>query len=725
MISASAKRRLKKLLLWSEIMFILVLGAGMGVVLGAFYQINKLLPEDAVLEAYRAPVGTKIFSSDGVLLAKLAAENREPVSLDVIPQHMQDAIVSIEDSRFYRHSGLDYRGLTRALWANVTGRELAQGGSTLTQQLARNMFLSSRKTVSRKVKEILLAVQIERNWTKRRILEEYLNHVYLGSGAYGVKSAAKVYFNKDVSDITLEEAAMLAALPQRPSELNPYIAFRDTGTYDRTKFRRDTVLRRMAELGFVTDEEAQEAIEKPIKVSKERPQGIGYFRAKYFVQHVVDELRNELKYDQDIIDKAGLTVITSLNWKMQQEAERVTKEKLAQFKSRRVGDIALVTMDPHTGYIRAMVGGANDPWEKYQFNVATQGRRQPGSSFKAFVYAAAFEQGHRPGNSVQGAVIPITMPDGSVYRPKNLGSYGGSMSYTDAFKRSVNGAAVNVAVKVGPKQVAEVAHRLGLQGNLRAYPSIALGASEATPLEMANAFGVFAAGGNRARPMSILQVRDQEGKTILDLRPQITPNVVKPETVEYMNVLTRAVVTSGTAAGAVGNKVPNAHGKTGTSEKYADAWFVGYTPDLVTAVWAGNRDNKPMGNRVFGGTIAAPIWSEFMQKAVALNPARKARPALQEARQPAPRRPVARTVPITADGNERSQVRVTVCEESGLLAISACPVSETQTFMLGEQPMVRCDIHTGDAPVRKPDPATEDTPAEEPESDNQQEEQQE
>ncbi len=700
MINPTVKRRIKKILLWTEILLLLILAAGMSAVLGAFYQMNKLLPPDEAIDAYRAPVGTTIVSSDGVVLAKLAAENRDPVKLEKVPQHMKDAVVAIEDSRFYKHSGLDYRGLARALWANVTGRELAQGGSTLTQQLARNMFLSSRKTISRKMKEILMAVRIEKNWSKKRILEAYLNQVYFGGGAYGVKSASQVYFGKRVEDLTLPEAAMLAGLPQRPSSLSPYIVFKEEGNYDRTKARRDMVLDRMAELKFITPDEARKAKETPIKVAKERPSTLGYFKAKYFVDYAIEELRNELNYDQDLIEKGGLKVVTTLNWKMQQAAEEAARRGRDRWRRARVSEVALVCLDPHTGYIRSMVGGVNEPWEKYQFNVAAHGMRQPGSSFKTFVYAAAFEEGYSPTSGVQAAVKPIKLPDGKVYSPKNHGRSSGSMSYITAFANSVNGAAVNLAVQVGLKRVVDMGQRLGLGEHLRPYPSLALGVFEATPLQMARAYGVFPAKGKLAKPMAVLQVQGMEGEILDDIRPQIEDVGLKPQTITFMNILTRSVVTSGT--GRAASIVPKAHGKTGTSENYTDAWFVGYTPDLVTAVWAGNRNNSPMAH-IYGGTISAPIWANFMKDAVKLNPGVKKRPMVVAKGQSAgPQRTFA-AAPVTADGNDRNRIRVKICTESGYRARRACKSTEMMEFILGQQPPMRCNVHG----VPKRRPATE------------------
>ena len=718
-MSPTIKRRVKKILLWTEITFILVMGAGMGVVLGAFYQMNKLLPAGSALDQYRAPVGTKIWSSDGYLLAKLAAENREPIPLGQVSKDMQDAIIAIEDARFYQHSGLDYRGVARAVFTNVQRGELSQGFSTITQQLARNMYLSQRKIISRKVKEILLAIQIERNWTKRQILEAYLNQVFFGSGAYGIRSAAQVYFGKAPKDLTLAESAMLAGLVQRPSDFSPYASYAQEGNYDRTLARRNAVLNRMRELKFITDAEYKKAKDTPIKVSKTRPRTIGFFRAKYFAQHVVDELRTRLNYDEDLLNKAGLTVVTTLNWKMQKEAEKIAREQVRKYRrSRGVSDAALVCIDPHNGYIRAMVGGVNEPWEKYQFNCATQAKRQPGSAFKLFVYTAAMEAGDTPGTGVNpNAAVP--MPDGTVYPPKNHGGSRGYTNYTSAFAASLNGAAVNVAVKrgtfAGPRKIKEVAQRMGLKGDMRAYPALALGTSEVTVLEMAAANGVFPAKGKLAEPMAVLQVRSQEGEVLEDLQPKIVDTGLKSSTIEKMNVLTRAVVTSGT--GRMASAVPDAHGKTGTTEEYTNGWFCGYTPDLACAVWTGNRDNSPMA-RVYGATVALPIWTEFMKKAVVVNPAKKRKPlskkVVKRERPKRVPRPVISTAPLSADGTDRNTVKVTICPESGMLARDGCPGASTEEYMLGEQPLNRCDLDHKRQPAPKAETKEEgeETPAE-------------
>jgi 1A family penicillin-binding protein len=693
MLSVTVRRRLKKFLLGLEIFIVLVLGAGAGAVFGAVYQINKALPPESELDRFRPRVGSKIYSSDGVLLAKLAAEYREPVKLDEVPRRLQEAVIAIEDARFYSHHGLDYRALVRAIVANTLDQEYSQGFSTITQQLARNLYLSRRKSISRKAREILLAVQIEKNWTKRQILETYLNQVYLGAGAYGVKAAAQVYFGKPLARLTLAEMAMLAGLAQRPSRLSPYTAQKEDGNYNRTLARRNLVLDRMRDLRFITAEEAAEARAAPIKVQPERPQTVGYFKAQYFVAHVVDLLHNELGYDQQKLDNDGLVIHTTLDYRMQQAAERAAREGRDRLRRAGVSEAALVCVDPHTGYIRAMVGGVNEPWEKYQFNCATQARRQPGSSFKTFVYAAALEQGSTVYSTVPAGAIPIRLPNGKYYTPKNHGRSGGSMSYLSAFASSVNGAAVNVGMRVGPARVKELAERLGLNKELRAVPSLALGTSEVTPLEMACAYGVFPAGGRLARPMAITAIRDSEGGLLEEFRPRVSDVGLDPRTIEGIHQLTRAVVTRGTGRAASG--VPNAHGKTGTTEEYTDAWFVGYTPELAAAVWCGNRNNRPM-SRVYGGTVAAPIWAAFMRQALELNPT--------------PRRAVAVARKADAERDGPGKVRTRICDVSGQRSHGGCPSSHWEYFEPEDRPG-RCTEHR--RPRRRPAPQERAQPGEE------------
>jgi 1A family penicillin-binding protein len=729
------RRRIKKLVLWAEILFILLLGAGVGIVGGAFYQIRKILPPEDIIRDFKPVQGTRIYSSDGVVLAQLAHENREPVPIDKIPKEMQEAVIAIEDERFYQHSGLDYRGLVRALWINLRGGDLTQqGGSTITQQLARNIYLSPQKTLPRKLKETMLAVQIERNWSKRQILEMYLNQVYFGSRAYGIQSAAKVYFGKEAKDLTLAECALLAGLPQRPSRLSPYRNLKAA------KRRRNVVLQKMAELGYITPDRAKQAMQQRVRLANARePQLSRFFRAPYFVAYVLEHLSDT--YGDDLIYKGGFNVVTTLNWKMQEAAEKALVEGVHRNAWRKIHDGALVCIDPHTGYIRAMVGGVD--FQKDQFNIAAHARRQPGSSFKLFVYTAAIDtEGWNAYRTVSTRAPAVRQADGKIWTVHSHSKHHyGSLPILQAFAFSDNPAAVNTLMAVGAQNVVDYARRLGIESPLRAYPSLALGASEVTPLELTSAYGVFAASGIRAEPMSIRSVKSRDGEVMEDNAPRLHRAKLQSETIATINQMTQAVVQYGTASRAISG-VPNAHGKTGTTDEYTDAWFIGYTPDLVTGVWMGNRDNSRM-RRTYGADVAAPTWSAFMRQAIRLNPKTK-RPRTDNlvAEAPKPRRGEARAetgrdaqeqaaessperqhdkaggeqtaaggapgdtdrVAYNEDGvggevsaNPSNVVRVRVCDESYDLATDDCPSTRVLEFVSGMQPRHMCSIHGGRA----------------------------
>jgi penicillin-binding protein 1A len=733
MPSRTVRRRVKKLLLWTEILFILILGAGVGIVGGAFYQIRKILPPEDNIRDFKPIQGTRIYSSDGHLLAQLAHENRDPVRIERIPKDLQNAVIAIEDERFYQHSGLDFRGLIRAVWQNLRGGDLTQqGGSTITQQLARNIYLSSRKTLSRKLKETMLAVQIERNWSKRQILEMYMNQVYFGSRAYGVQAAAKIYFGKDVEKLNLAECALIAGLPQRPSKLSPY------HNLEAATRRRNLVLAKMAEQGYITSKRLRQALQQPIRLAyNKEPAHSKFYDAPYFVSYVLDQLQDT--YGDDLIYKGGFNVVTTLNWKMQKVAERALVQGVRERRRLNIHDGALVCIDPHTGYIRAMVGGVD--FMKDQWNTVTQARRQPGSSFKLFVYTAAIDNdGWSTGKIISCRARSVKQADGSWWtvHDHSKREYG-SVPMIKAFALSINPAAVNTIMDIGPATVVDYARRLGIQSPLRAYPSLALGSSEVTPLELTSAYGVFAANGVRAEPMTILRVKSREGEIIQDNTPRLHRVNLQPETIAAINELTQAVVQWGT--GTAANVVPDAHGKTGTTDDYTDAWFIGYTPDLVTGVWLGNRNNAKM-YRSYGGHVSAPIWADFMQEAVKLNP-KTPRPKVGElvAEAPAPKpsrdrgmahaaraeAAVARdhsspegashdgTASTNGDAtsgtetdrvasnsdsfggevnaNANSVVRVRVCDETYDLATPNCPSTRILEFMSGMQPRQMCQVH--------------------------------
>jgi len=579
-----------------------------GVFAGTYVSLGKMLPSNIDIHNIQRETEekTKIFSSDGVLLGEVFEENREFVPIDQVPQHLKDAIVAIEDKSFYKHSGINLRGIFRALYENFREGRMAQGGSTITQQLARNIWLTRKKTLARKLQEAILALQIERNYTKEQILELYLNEVYLGSGAYGVKTASEIYFGKSVKDLTLAECALLAGLPQRPSDYSPY------EDLDLARRRRNVVLSVMAQQGYITRKEAEKAQAEPLRLAGKKPIGSSRYKAPYFVTYVLKLLSD--RYGADLVYKGGLRVYTTLNYRMQQAAEQAVRSGVASNRNKKVGQGALLCIDPRTGYIRAMVGGTS--FRDSQFNRCTQARRGPGSAFKPIVYTAALDNGHTPDERIHDA--PVSYPGGSKpWRPQNYDHrYHGWVTMRQAIAQSINIPAIRTMEAVGIQEVIDYAHLLGIRQELEPNLSLAIGTASVTMLEMATVYGVFANGGKRVEPMAIRRITDRNGGVIEENVPEVR-EVISEQTAKAMDSMLRDVVERGT--GRMVRDVPQARAKTGTTQDHRDAWFIGYTPELVTAVWVGNDDYTPM-KRVWGGNVCAPIWKEFMLKALSLIP---------------------------------------------------------------------------------------------------------
>jgi 1A family penicillin-binding protein len=633
-----------------------LLGITGGVLFAAhlLQETSESLSSVEALVDYQPGGITEIFATDkdpktgkSVLLGRIYGRYREFKPINEIPEVVKYATVAIEDERFYEHVGVDIRGIARALYKNYKSGDMkGEGASTLTQQLARNLILKNyKKTITRKIQEALLSIQIERTFSKEEILEMYLNEVYYGANAYGIQAAAKVYFNKPLDKLSLSEAALLAGLPQQPSEFEPFKHFdpkkkewKDTVVLN----RRDTVLSKMLSV-----KEADLAQEEPILVKnlpkikditakdieaakKEKnilaaepdPEN-AKFLAPYFTNHVLRLLAKQ--YGKDKVYNGGLKVYTTLNYQMQQEAERALINGVQQAGWGGVTEGALVSVEPKTGYVRALVGGID--YKKNQYNNATQGRRQPGSTFKTFVYAAAFSTGkYSPSSYISDSFVRY-----GTWTPKNYaGGYHGTVSLRTAFTYSYNIPAVKLANQIGIGRVLDTARRMGVdtskmekQKNL----ALALGAGEVSPLEMASAYSTFPNQGNHAQPMFIIRVIDAEGNELPGFEPRIDKQVLPETTVAQMSELMSAVVEQGTAASAKGIKeVPGAHGKTGTTNENRDAWFVGYTPELSTAVWVCGMKKVKKGNRmilqyppmarVTGGQVCAPIWARFMKAAV-------------------------------------------------------------------------------------------------------------
>ena len=680
-----------------QVIILLIMGTAVGVGLGLFISLSGVLP---TVGDFEAPEATMIYSSDGVILGRIFHEDRTNVSLRDIPKIMRDATVAIEDNRFYHHSGVDMRGIARAIWVNVHGQRLTQGGSTITQQLARNVYLTQRKTFQRKLQEAVLAILIERNFTKDKILELYLNRVYYGSGAFGVQAASKVYYGKNVDKLSLSEAALIAGLPARPSGFSPH------ENKEAALTRRDIVLNEMAELGYITPDERDQAKQETIAISPIN-KGRNSYKAPHFVDYVIKELRE--RYGDDVLYGRGLRVYTTLDSKMQEIAEDALRSGVKRFrKSKRVSEGCFVCIEPANGYIRAMVGGV-DP--SSQFNRCAQGLgQQPGSSFKAFVYTAAFEEGGKtPHSKVDNWYRSREFPDGTggYWRPKNYdGSSGGSVTIETAVARSINIPAINVAKKVGINNVIKYAELMGITTKLQPYLSTAIGASDVYPLEMASAYGTFANNGVHVEASAIVRVTNSHGDVLEDYQPE-GQKVISERANQMMDKCLRAVITRGTGRGV--SAIKNARGKTGTTNDERDAWFIGYVPNkLVAACWVGNDDNSPM-RRASGSGICGPIWREFMQKSIPLydkiyaeqdeaakknivkkDVVTKRRPdrdrQLNDENTTEPGEDISNTV-------DSEIVSVRICDDSQLLATSNCPSTHIDKLLRGTEPTSRCNIH--------------------------------
>lgn len=674
---------------------------------GAGFAILRDIPSIKDFEKVKMPQGTKVYAEDGTLIGEFKIQKGIYVPLKKIPKHLIDAVVAVEDSRFWSHKGIDYIGIGRALITDMLHMSLKEGGSTITQQLAKIMFLTPEKTISRKIKEAYLAMKIEKELSKEKILELYLNNVYFGHGAYGVEMASKIYFGKSVEHITLPEAAMLAGLIRAPNIYSPY------NNLVTAKQRQEVVLERMEKEELITPQERKRALEQPIHLSSLRISTENY---NYFLEYVRKQL--EENFDIEKIYKGNLKVYTTLEPHAQIVAQKALQEGLrevdkrigwrgpigkssiknedkegkiafmpsqgdisrgvvlqvepkqaiikargikgkllisdAQWASKVIdpsgkvtvlknfkltdilhpGDVvmvkfksvgkeilfsleqepeiegALVAIDPQTGYIKAMVGGYS--FQRGEFNRAVYAKRQPGSSFKPFVYAAAIEKGFTPDSTILDE--PISYRSGlKEWSPSNYdGEFWGEITLRKALAFSRNVPTVKLAETIGIDSVIDLAKRAGIKSDMPADLTLALGSLSISPLELTSAFAVFANGGKRIKPIAIKYVTDSSGKVLMENKPEIE-DALAPEVAYTVTEMLKDVIAYGTGTRAnIGRPVA---GKTGTSNDFKDAWFVGYTPQLVAGVWVGYDDmRKSLGRGEAGGRVSAPIWAQFMKE---------------------------------------------------------------------------------------------------------------
>ncbi|AHY55414.1 transglycosylase domain-containing protein [Bradyrhizobium japonicum] len=593
---SGAKRRSKsgggfglgRLVYWGA-----VLGLwGMIAVIGVVIYVGAHLPPIQSLEIPKRPPTIQIVGIDGSMLAQRGEMAGANVSLKDLPPYLPKAFIAIEDRRFYSHFGIDPVGILRALVTNVLHRGVSQGGSTLTQQLAKNLFLTQERTMARKLQEAELAIWLERKHSKNEILELYLNRVYFGSGAYGVEAAAQKYFGKSAKDVTVAEAAMLAGLVKSPSRLAP------NRNPEGAEARAQIVLAAMADAKFITEAQAQASIGHPSYNVK--PAGAGTLNyVADWIGEVLDDLVGQI--DESI------KVETTIDPKLQSVAEAAIIDELAAKSVKfNVSQGALVAMTPD-GAVRAMVGGRN--YSDSQYNRAVTAKRQPGSSFKPFVYLTALEQGLTPDTVRQDAPIEV-----KGWKPENYThEYFGAVTLTQGLAMSLNTVAIRLGLEVGPKNVVRTAHRLGISSKLEPNASIALGTSEVSVVELVGAYAPFANGGFAVAPHVVTRIRTLGGKLLYMRQAEEHNQVIEPRYVGMMNTMMRETLISGTAKKA---EIPGwpAAGKTGTSQDYRDAWFIGYTANLVTGVWLGNDDNSPT-KKATGGGLPVEVWSRFMRTA--------------------------------------------------------------------------------------------------------------
>ena len=580
-----------------------------GIVAGIVASYSRNLPDINRMADYQPSRSTRVFSRDGQQLANLYKENRTWVTIDKIPVRVREAFIATEDAHFYQHHGVDLGGIARAAFADFRHERL-QGASTITQQLARRLFLSNEVTWSRKIQEALLAVEIERYYTKDEILERYLNIIYFGSGAYGLEAAAHTYFGTDVGHLTLAQAALLAGLPAAPSDYSPYV------NLQHARDRQRHVLGRMVDAGFVTEAQARAAERAPINLVGERPEGLQSYKYPWFTTYVTHLL--ESQFGSQATFEGGLQVYTTVDPKLQQLAESAVNWGIDRAAAEGIGahQAALVTIRPSTGEILAMVGGAGKFSLTNQFNRAWQAHRQPGSSFKVYVYTAEIDAGHPPTTIVQDTPVSYPMGDGTRWTPMDDDNrYLGSITLRYALAQSRNVVAVKLAQDLGVDRIIEYAKRMGVSAPLEPNLSLALGSSVISPLDQATGYATLANGGIHVPSSPIRLVRDALGTPVLDnTYPQQT-EVVSAGVAYVMTSMMESVIQEGTG-------YPNAvigrpaAGKTGTTSDFRDAWFVGFTPELVTAVWIGNDNYKRM-NESYGGNIPARIWARFMKAALA------------------------------------------------------------------------------------------------------------
>jgi 1A family penicillin-binding protein len=607
----------------------------------------------------------RVFDNQGRFVGRILPEKRYWVTIDRIPAFLQNAVVAVEDSRFYEHGGIDIRGIARALVKDVVKRRLAEGGSTITQQLIKNRYLSGAKTLERKIDEARMAMDFEKKYSKKQILEMYFNEIYYGNGAWGIAQAARLYFDKNPEELNDAECAMLAGVQKNPSRYNPL------GKAALVTGRRDVVLKRMEELNMISSRQRQQLRANPPVVTKtgQAAQYLGYIRNK-----LVE------RYGVDVVEQGGLEVTAALDLNLQLQAEQMLRDGVKKRSPELQG--ALLCLDAATGDVLAAVGGAETG--PLAYNRAFVARRQPGSSIKPLIYAAALDTGITAGSMWNDTAVSYNRGSGGTWQPQNYGrEVYGELSLRQALAYSNNVIAVKVLEAIGIPFFVNFAARTGLPQRAENGLSLALGTSEVSLSELVQAYTPLASAGVRAEARVIIRIYDRKRNSWLDNPPAVAP-VISAATAYVTTQMLKDVMIYGTAKNLKKfSQSYSSAGKTGTTDDYHDAWFVGYTPQLVTGVWVGYDKPRPGGKGFTGGAVAAPIWERFMRKAVAVKPSGDF---------------------VRPD----TIVTVSIDADSGLLATPDCPKKRDEVYIAGTEPQEYCPVHGGVTVVPPPPPVEDE-----------------
>jgi len=654
-----------------------------GAAFGIFSWASRDLPSPEALATIEPALKTTILDCEGRLVRELYSQNRSLVNLEDVSRDFIDAIISTEDRRFRKHWGIDLFGIARAAVHNLQAGRIVEGGSTITQQLAWNLFLTHEKTLGRKIREAVLALQIERRYSKDEILEMYVNQIYFGDGSYGIAAASRDFFGKTPAELDLAESALLAGLPRNPRDYSP------RRNPDLAKKRRSLILRSMLDTGCITEEKMKEADAAPVEVL---PRSEGGRKAPYFVEMV--RLYLDEAYGSRQVYEAGLTVHTTLDLELQEIAEEALEAHLTELEKQSRAKVtrasydtsgssqelraaatpylqgAIVAMEPSTGFMKAMVGGRD--FSHSNFNRAVQAHRQAGSAFKPFTYAVALDAGYTASDLLLDAPLVMELPTGQEWSPSNFDKdFRGPVTLREALNHSINIPCIRLLSRLGASTVADYAHRMGIGTPIPAVPSIALGTPEVSLLDLTAAYAVFANTGIRVEPISVLKVVDRNG-VVLEENETHSEEVLSEQTAYLLTSMLESAVNHGTGrrARAMGLKGPAA-GKTGTYDDYTDAWFIGFIPDLAAGVWVGYDLKRSIGNKNTGtGSAAAlPIWTKLMLAA-----SEKSNDAVF-------RRP-------------RGIVSAKICTKTGLLATDLCPETTTELYREGTAPVEECYFHS-------------------------------